>query len=99
MKWVIEAQIRQKQNGVIDTQSGDLDYGKGVAPWVAWGPYPWADGLNPRSDGLIWERADFGGDGTHPSQSGEDKVGTLLLDFFKSSPQTRCWFLRGLTCP
>ncbi|AKQ63247.1 hypothetical protein A176_000159 [Myxococcus hansupus] len=98
VKWLVEAQIRQKQNGTIDPHAGNLDYAQGIAPWVAWGPYFWADGLNPRSDGLRWERADFVSDGTHPSQSGETKVGGMLLDFFKSSPQTRCWFLAGQSC-
>ena len=66
----------------------------GVAPWLAWGPYLWADGLNPRSDGLIWQQQDFQSDGTHPSQSGEEKVGAMLLDFMSSSPFTEPWFLR-----
>ncbi|WP_163997992.1 hypothetical protein [Pyxidicoccus caerfyrddinensis] len=99
VKWLVEAQIRQKLNGTIDSRAGNLDYSQGVAPWVAWGPYPWADGLNPRSDGLTWARADFENDGTHPSTSGESKVGGMILDFFKSSPHTRCWFLAGQTCP
>ena len=68
------------------------------APWIAWGPYFWADGINPRSDGLSWPPADFGADGTHPSQSGAGKAGAMLLEFFKSSPETRCWFLAGQSC-
>ena len=52
----------------------------------------------PRSDGRIWAIADLQNDGTHPSQSGEQKVGAMLLDFFKTSPVTSCWFLAGGIC-
>ncbi len=99
VKWAIEAQIRQANTGMVDARSGNLDYGS-VAAWMAWGPYLWADGLSPRSDGLVWPRTDFAADGTHPSMSGQQKVGGLLLNFFKQSPFTRCWFLStGATCP
>jgi hypothetical protein len=59
VKWLIEAQIRQMQtpDGHIDDRAGNLNYHT-VAPWLAWGPYLWADGLNPRSDGLVWKPND-----------------------------------------
>jgi hypothetical protein len=100
VKWLIEAQIAQMQNGgvVVDSRAGDLNYNT-VAPFLAWGPYLWADGLNLRSDGLNWLRADFRVDGTHPSQSGAQKVGQLMLSFFKTSPITKCWFLAFGACP
>jgi len=99
VKWAIEAQIRQASTGAVDPRAGNLDYGS-VAAWMAWGPYLWGDGLNARSDGLVWPRADFAADGTHPSMSGQQKVGGMLLDFFKQSPFTRCWFTStGATCP
>ena len=91
MKWLIAAQINQLANGQIDPDAGDL--GLDVAPWLAWGPYLWADGANPRSDGLTWSPSDLEGDCTHPGSAGEEKVGQLLLDFFKSSDLTRGWFL------
>jgi len=98
VKWVVQAQIDQiQQNRVVDARAGDLDYRTG-APWLAWGPYLWANGMTPRSDGRIWTIGDLENDGTHPSQSGEQKVGAMLLDFFKTSPVSSCWFLAGGSC-
>lgn len=93
VKWLIEAQIKQMRTGQIDPRAGDLNYTSGIAPWLAWAAYMWADGLNARSDGLTWARADFVSDGTHPSPSGQQKVGTMLLDFFKHEPTAASWFL------
>lgn len=62
-------------------------------PWVAWGPYTWADGLIPRKpDGLTWSCDDFEKDGTHPSPLGADKAGGLLLHFFTKNKTSRTWF-------
>lgn len=74
VKWLIESQI--------DESDPDLAYGD--VPWLGWGPYLWADGLTPRSDGLIWECDDFESDGTHPGADAEDKVANLLLDFMET---------------
>ena len=68
-KWVIEAQIDQMRGGPPDPRAGDLDYATGPGAWIAWAAYLWADGLNARSDGLIWALADLAADGTHPSAS------------------------------
>lgn len=97
VKWLVEAQIEQMAGAPADPSAGDLDFGPSspVAPWLGWGPYLWADGETPRSDGLTWSCSDFQNDGTHPSSSGQAKVGTLLLDFFLSSPFTRPWFHEG----
>lgn len=100
VKWLIQAQIRQMRNGdqIVDARAGDLKYDS-AAPWIAWGPDLWANGLEPRWDGLTWERSDFVNDGTHPSaESGVPKVGALLLSFFSTAPSARCWFLAGEHC-
>jgi hypothetical protein len=96
-KWLVEAQIKQVDSGVIDPRAGDI--GPGRSTWMAWGPYFWArDAAHPRSDGLYWVPADFESDGTHESMLGEEKAARMLLEFFKASPHASCWFLAGRTC-
>ena len=53
-------------------------------------------GRNPpaQSDGLTWERKDLAEDGTHPSQSGREKVAKMLLNFFEKDANTKTWFVR-----
>lgn len=63
------------------------------APVLMWGPYLWADGTDPRSDGLVWNCEDFVDDGVHPSDSGKLKVAELLLDFFSQDALASIWFL------
>jgi hypothetical protein len=84
MRWVIEEQL-----------AGRLPFTgpSRVAPWIAWGPYLWADGLTPRSDGLTWACNDLESDGTHPSSSGRQKVAQLLREFFTTDPTARPWFI------
>lgn len=98
VKWAIQAQIDQMRTGVADARTGNLNYDAGTAAWMAWGPYLWADGTRSRSDGLSWVRSDFMVDGTHPAASARQKVGSMLLTFFKTSPTTSCWFVAGRVC-
>ena len=95
---VIQAQAAQEASGVADATLGDLNP-QTASAWLAWGAYLWTNGPTGRSDGYAVNAADFQSDGTHPSGSGIQKVGTLLLQFFKTSPYTRCWFLaQGGSC-
>jgi hypothetical protein len=91
VKTLIEKQLNGNAALNFDPANGPVN-----TPWLSWGPYLWADGLMPRSDGLVWEcdelRED---DGTHPSDAGMQKVATILLDFFKTDSTSAEWFLGG----
>jgi hypothetical protein len=83
VRWLIQDQLK----------ASELNSDK--APVLLWGPYLWADGTTPRkSDGLIYERSDLAGDGTHPSQSGRRKVADQLLKFFQTDPLASKWYLK-----
>jgi PKD repeat protein len=89
-KWVIENQINGINNLNYNANNGPV-----VAPWLSWGPYIWADGLTPRSDGLVWLCSDLSQtDFTHPSSNGVAKVASQLLAFFKTDATTTPWFLK-----
>ena len=91
VKSVIEKQISGDPTLNFDPANGTVN-----APWLSWGPYLWADGLVPRSDGLVWECADLReDDGTHPSAAGMQKVADNLLEFFRSDTTAVEWFLDG----
>jgi len=86
MRWVIEDEL----NGALRYEGAGRN-----APWLAWGPYLWADGTRPRSDGLTWVCADFStADGTHPATSGRQKVAQMLLDFVHNDQTARVWYSR-----
>jgi len=90
VRWLIEAQINNDPNLKFDAAKGPAQ-----APLLLWGPYLWADGTQPRqSDGLVWRQEDLGPDGTHPSDSGRQKVAQMLLDLFQTDANARQWFLR-----
>ncbi len=89
-KWMIEKQINGDPMLNYDTNRGPA-----LAPFLCWGPYLWADGLVPRSDGFVWQCNDLTNDFTHPSEAGVTKVADQLLAFFKTDALARPWFLRG----
>ncbi len=88
VKWLVQDQLDGRADVNFDPARGEV-----LAPWLSWAAYLWADGLTPRSDGLVWRCEDFQDDGTHPSPSGRDKVADMLLGFFKSDPTTVPWFV------
>src|SRR5262245_14368798 len=87
VKWIVQDQIEGLASLNFDPGRGPVE-----APWLSWGPYLWADGLVPRSDGLTWSCDDLGTDGTHPSDSGRLKVAQMLLSFLKSDAVATRWF-------
>jgi hypothetical protein len=88
VKWMIEQQISGHPALNYEPSLGPVE-----SPWLAWGPYMWADGLIPRSDRLIWQCSDFQPDGTHPSASGTAKVASALLSFVQTDSTARGWYL------
>ncbi len=87
VRWVIEEQMRGSLLN-YDSKAGPV-----TSPWVAWGPYLWTDGTKARGDGLTWSCGDVrSSDGTHPSDSGAQKVADALLDFIRTDATARSWF-------
>jgi lysophospholipase L1-like esterase len=89
--WTVKRLIEDQLNG-----DAALNYA-GSNPssaWLSWGPYLWANGTTPRSDGLTWVASDFQSDGTHPSTTGRQKVAQQLLKFFTTDETTKPWFLK-----
>ena len=100
VKWAIEDQINGDPSLNYDPAEGEV-----VAPWIAWGPYFWADDKIPRRyDGFLWTCADVqpgpeGEDYSHVSASGVYKQATLFLNQMKSDPTATPWFLAGVAPP
>jgi len=90
VRWLIDEQLRGEPSLNFDAGRGPVS-----APWLAWGPYLWADGLTPRSDGLTWACSELQDDGTHPSPTGRRKVADMLLAFLRTDVTAREWYLAG----
>jgi Cu/Ag efflux protein CusF len=89
VKWLIERQIKGEADLNFDPKKGDVK-----APWLSWGPYLWANGSTKRADGFSYEREDFSPkDGTHHTDTGSDKIGRLMVQFFRNDMTSRPWFV------
>jgi Cu/Ag efflux protein CusF len=89
VKWLIEQQLNGDPALNCEARRGPVK-----APWLSWGPYLWDNGAVPRADGYRPEERDFAPDGTHHAGPGMEKMGDLLLQFFKTDSTTRPWFVR-----
>jgi len=87
VKALIAAQIAG-----VDSLNYDPARGPVRSPWLAWGPYLWADGRRARSDALTWACSEFQSDGTHPDAAGASVVADSLLAFFEKDETTAPWF-------
>lgn len=83
-RWLIQRQVK-----------GDAELALTKSPLLLWGPYLWAEGTKGRkTDSLVWNRDDFGGDGVHPNDNGRQKVADLLLGFLTTDPLAKPWFAK-----
>ena len=91
VRWLIQDQIAGKPELNYDAAKGEVK-----SPLLLWGPYLWADGETPRkADGLIYKREDVrDDDGTHPSDTGRQKVADQLLKFLKRDATAKLWFTK-----
>jgi hypothetical protein len=90
VKWLIERQLQADPALNFDPGKGQVR-----APWLSWAAYLWTNGAVPRGDGLFFTIDDFQEkDRMHESPGGQEKVGKLLLGFFKNDPTTKPWFAR-----
>ncbi len=70
--------------------------------WIGWGPYFWADGVNPRTyDGLTWScdqfRTDSTGAGFHliDSSYGFGIEAAMVKTFMETNPVSSVWYNDG----
>lgn len=90
VQWLIDRQLRGEAALNFDPTKGEVK-----APWLSWAAYLWTNGKTPRNDGVFFSLDDFQEkDHMHESFQGQEKVGKLLLRFFKTDSTTNPWFVR-----
>jgi acetyl esterase/lipase len=89
-KWLIERQLQGEPALNFDPAKGPVK-----APWLSWSAYLWTNAPKPRGDGVVFQYDDFSErDRMHESPAGQQKVGRLLLQFFKTDATSKPWFVR-----
>jgi hypothetical protein len=87
-KWLIQRQLEGEAALNFDPARGPVK-----APWLSWAAYLWTNAPKPRGDGVAFAYDDFSEkDHMHESPAGQQKVGRLLLEFFKNDPTAKGWF-------
>ena len=94
--FAVQAVIQDQINGDPALNYNSVN-GAVMAPWIAWGPYDWANGMLARSDGLVWPCSDFRPNGTHFVDAAKEVEANILLNFFKTTDTTTPWFLAPQT--
>jgi hypothetical protein len=115
-KYLIQAQVNQLTSLTSDPLAGDLCYQAPcpngelpVAPWLAWGPYFWANSPSGPARSsyfagagtLQWFGGDMAFDGIHTSacpflgiDCGRKKVADEMMSFYTTSPYSTPWLLK-----
>ena len=95
IKWAVNDQITGMSNLNFNASAGPVK-----TSFVCWGPYIWADGTTPNSEGLFWTCPDdFKDDGTHPANpEGRIKVADKLMDMLHDDPSA-FWYRTGAPPP
>lgn len=89
IKWLIEKVVNRQAGYLFEGSSKQI-------PYCTFGSYHWTDGETIRKDGFgIDCDSDIGSDGLHLSETGEQKIGTHMLDFFKNDDLASRWFLEN----
>jgi Bacterial Ig-like domain (group 3) len=86
-QWLVADQIAGDPALNFDPTNGLV-----MSAWISWGPYMWADGVIPRSDGLTWLLSDYASDGFHLSALGAAKDGKAILNVFETDSTAISWF-------
>lgn len=86
VRWLIEEQILGDPRLGHDPLVGPVE-----APVLLWGPYLWAFGDAPRSDGFSTPRAYFGPDGVHASRLGEERIADEYMELLTTAPSAQTW--------
>lgn len=93
VKWVIQDQINCDPS-LQYTVTGAPPPQVEKAPWLAWGPYFWADGTRVWMDTTLrWHcPTDFDTDGTTLAGAGVVKAASMLFHFFSQNRSPMAWF-------